>query len=468
MFSKQTYIARRNELRRRMPKGGIVVLLGNSEAPRNYFDNAYAFRQDSTFLYYFGLQNADLVGVIDLDEERDWLFGNDYTVDDIIWMGPQPSLKELGAQVGVENTAPFAAAREKVQEAIRAGRKVHYLVPYRGDGVLLMSQLTGIKTTEHYAHCSADLIINVAAMREEKSAEEIEELQKAFEIGYQMHTTAMRLTREGVSERFVAGAMEGVTHQLGEGVSFHSIVSQHGETLHNHSHDGICQNGRLMLVDAGGESVNNYCSDHTRTFPVSGKFSPLQRDIYNIVLAAHDEVLKVAKPGQYMDLHNVALKTLAEGLIGVGLMKGNADDAVAAGAVGLFMPHGLGHGLGMDVHDCEAMGERGMRDYSKILARADEVDTCIIRSRWRLRPGTVLTDEPGIYFIPALIEQWRGEGKCRDFINYDRLTEFYNFGGIRLEDDLLITETGNIMLGEGKHIPITVEEVEAYMAAARE
>lgn len=467
MFAKQTYIARRNELRRRMPKGGIVVLPGNSEAPRNYFDNAYAFRQDSTFLYFFGLQNADLVGIIDLDEERDYLFGNDYTVDDIIWMGPQPSIKELGAQVGVEHTAPFAEARQRVQAALREGRKVHYLVPYRGDGTLLMSNLTGIQPSEHYAHCSADLIINVAAMREEKSAEEIEELQRAFEVGYQMHTTAMRLTREGVSERFIAGAMEGVTHQLGEGVSFHSIVSQHGETLHNHSHDGICQNGRLLLVDAGGESVNNYCSDHTRTFPVSGKFSPIQRDIYNIVLNAHDEVLKVAKPGQYINLHNVALKTLAEGLIGVGLMKGNADEAVAAGAVGLFMPHGLGHGLGMDVHDCEAMGERGMRDYSKIVARADEVDTCIMRSRWRLRQGTVLTDEPGIYFIPALIEQWKGEGKCKEFINYDKLGAFYEFGGIRLEDDLLITEDGNIMLGEGKHIPITIDEVEEYMAAAR-
>lgn len=467
MFAKQTYIQRRNELRRRMPKGGIVVLPGNSEAPRNYFDNAYAFRQDSTFLYFFGLQNADLVGVIDLDEERDYLFGNDYTVDDIIWMGPQPSVKELGASVGVEHTAPFAAAKECVQAAIRSGRKVHYLVPYRGEGTLLMSNLTGIATDSHYAHCSADLIINVAAMREEKSAEEIEELEKAFRIGYEMHTTAMRLTREGVAERFVAGAMEGVTHQFGDGVSFHSIVSQHGETLHNHSHDGICTNGRLMLVDAGGESVNNYCSDHTRTFPVSGKFSPVQRDIYNIVLNAHDEVLKVAKPGMYMDLHNTALKALAEGLIGVGLMKGNADDAVAAGAVGLFMPHGLGHGLGMDVHDCEAMGERGMRDFSKIVARADEVDTCIMRGRWRLRPGTVLTDEPGIYFIPALIEQWKGEKRCADFICYDKLGEFYEFGGIRLEDDLLITENGNVQLGGDLHIPITVEEVEEYMAAHR-
>ncbi len=464
MFGKQTYIARRNELRRRMPKGGIVVLIGNGEAPRNYFDNAYGFRQDSTFLYYFGLQNANLVGVIDLDNERDILFGDDYTVDDIIWMGPQPSIKELAESVGVGQSAPFAAARDYVQAAVRCGRKVHYLVPYRGEGVLLMSKLTGIKTSEHYNHYSTDLAINVAAMREVKSAEEIEEMERAFEIGYAMHTTAMRLTKEGVGERMIAGAMEGVTHQLGEGVSFHSIVSQHGETLHNHSHDGICENGRLLLVDAGGETVNNYCSDHTRTFPVSGKFTPLQKDIYNVVLHAHDEVLRIAKPGMYTDLHNASYKALAEGLIGLGLMKGNAEEAVAAGAMRLFMPHGLGHGLGLDVHDCEAMGERGMADYGAMLARADEIDTCIIRERWRLRPGTVLTDEPGIYFIPAYIEQWKAEKRCEEFINYSKLESLYNFGGIRIEDDLLITESGNIMLGGDKHIPITVEEIEAFMA----
>ena len=464
MFTQNTYIARRNELRRRMPKGGIVVLIGNGEAPRNYFDNAYGFRQDSTFLYYFGLQNANLIGVIDLDSDVDTLFGNDYTVDDIIWMGPQPSIKELAESVGVGQSAPLAAAYDCVQGAMKAGRKVHYLVPYRGEGVLLMSDLTGVPTSEHYNHYSPDLAINVAAMREVKSAEEIEEMERDFQIGYAMHTTAMRLTKQGVSERTIAGAMEGVTHQMGAGVSFHSIVSQHGETLHNHSHDGICENGRLLLVDAGGETVNNYCSDHTRTFPVSGKFSPIQRDIYNVVLHAHDEVLRIAKPGMYTDLHNASYKALAEGLIGLGLMKGNADEAVAAGAVRLFMPHGLGHGLGMDVHDCEAMGERGMAHYEAMLARAEEIDTCIIRERWRLRPGTVLTDEPGIYFIPAYIEQWKAERKCEEFINYSKLEEFYNFGGIRIEDDLLITESGNIMLGGDKHIPVTVEEIEAFMA----
>lgn len=464
MFTKETYIARRNELRRRMPKGGIVILLGNAEAPRNYFDNAYDFRQDSTFLYFFGLNLANLIGIVDLDNGRDYLYGDDYTVDDIIWMGPQPSVRELGASVGVSDTDRFEAARAKVQDAMRSGRRVHYIVPYRGDGILLMSRLTGIKTSEHYNHQSVDLIINVAAMREEKSAEEIEEMERAFDIGYAMHTTAMRMTRPGVTERAIAGAMEGVTHQLGAGVSFHSIVSQHGETLHNHSHDGICTAGRLLLCDAGGETVANYCSDHTRTYPVSGKFSPEQRDIYNIVLAAHDRVAAIARPGKYTALHNESVKALAEGLIGAGIMKGNADDAVEAGAVRLFMPHGLGHGLGLDVHDCEAFGERGQADFGAVMARADEVDSCIIRDRWRLRPGTVLTDEPGIYFIPAYIEQWKAEKRCTDFIDYERLKPLYTFGGIRIEDDILITAEGCRMIGRDRHIPVTVAEIEEFMS----
>ena len=464
MFAKQTYSARRNQLRQRMPKGGIVVLIGNSEAPRNYFDNAYSFRQDSTFLYYFGLQNANLVGVIDLDNEVDYLFGDDYTVDDIIWMGPQPSIADLASSVGVEKSAPFAEARNFIQAAIRSGRKVHYLVPYRGEGVLLMSKLTGIKTSEHYNHYSTDLAINVAAMREEKSAEEIEELERAYKIGYAMHTTAMRLTKEGVGERIIAGAMEGVTHQLGEGVSFHSIVSQHGETLHNHNHDGICTNGRLLLVDAGGETVNNYCSDHTRTYPVSGKFSPIQRDIYNIVLHSHDEVIRLAKPGMYTDLHKASLKALAEGLIGLGLMKGNADDAVEAGAVQLFMPHGLGHGMGMDVHDCEAMGERSY-DFSEFKERAIASGTCVYRAAWKLREGTVMSNEPGIYFIPALIDKSKAEGLYKGIVNYDLLDEYRDFGGIRIEDDIVVTAEGGRVIGD-KHIPSSVEELEAVVGKA--
>ncbi len=463
MFNAEIYKARRAELRRRIGSG-LILLPGNSEAPRNYFDNAYAFRQDSSFLYYFGLQQPDLVGVLDVDSGEDMLFGDDCSIDDIIWMGPQPSMVERGAWVGVERTAPLAAAAEVVGKAIRAGRKVHFLMPYRGRTVLQVARLTGIDPLRMVEHLSPELAVAIAAMREVKGPEELEELENAFEVGYAMHTAAMRATREGISERMVAGEMEGITHQLGEGVSFHSIVSQHGETLHNHSHEGILTNGKLLLVDAGGESVNNYCSDHTRTFPVSGKFTDVQRDVYNVVLRSHDRVIEEARPGKYMDLHNLALRTLVEGLAGLGLVKGNPDDAFEAGVAGLFMPHGLGHGIGLDVHDCENMGERGLGANFAPIAATGKVDSCIMRSAWMLRPGTVLSDEPGIYFIPALIEQWKAEGKCKEFVAYDKLEKFYDFGGIRIEDDLVITENGCYQIGRDKHIPVTVEEIEAYMA----
>ena len=328
--------------------------------------------------------------------------------------------------------------------------------------MLQLGELLGINPGSLMDYVSVDLIIAVAAMREEKSGEEIEEMEHAFEIGYRMHTTAMKMCAPGVSEREIAGAIEGVSLQYGAGVSFHSIVSQHGETLHNHAHDGILENGRLLLVDAGAESTVNYCSDHTRTFPVTGRFTDRQREIYEIVLAAHDHIIDVAAPGMYWELHDAACRVMAEGLIAAGVMKGRAEDAVEAGAMGLFMPHGLGHGLGLDVHDCEAFGERGMTDFGPVAARADEVDTCIMRRNWRLRPGSIMTDEPGIYFIPAFIAQWRAEKRCTDFINYEKLQPYMDFGGIRIEDDLLITSTGCRVIGN-RRIPVSVEEIEAFM-----
>ncbi|MBP3331711.1 MAG: aminopeptidase P N-terminal domain-containing protein [Tidjanibacter sp.] len=463
MLRKESYIRRRQTLRDKI-KEGIIILPGNNEAPKNYFDNAYNFRQDSTFLYFFGLNMAGLTAIIDVDAEKDMLFGNDFTVDDIIWMGPQPSLKELGAQVGVEETAPACKAAEVIEEAIRKGRRIHFLNPYRSDTALQLSRWTGIHPDMMIKHFSTDLNIAIAEMREVKDEEEIAELENAFEIGYQMHTRAMKATKPGVTEREIAGLIKGTAESFGDGVSFHSIVSQHGETLHNHSHDGILEAGRLLLIDIGGENLNNYCSDHTRTIPVSGKFSPKQKDIYNIVLSAVDKVFEVAAPGKYMNVFNEALKTLAEGLIGVGLMKGNAADAVEAGAVWMFMPHGLSHGIGLDVHDCENLGERGLSDFSALAARANEIDTCIMRNNWRLRPGTVMSNEPGIYFIPALIEKWKSEKRHEEFINYSKLESYYDFGGIRIEEDVLITENGNRRIGLNKRIPATIEEIENFMA----
>ena len=461
MFSAKTYGTRRNLLRTKI-QSGIVLLPGNAPAPNNYPNNAYYFRQDSTFLYYFGLNLPSLVGLLDVDSGEEMLFGDDFTVEDIIWTGPQPTLHELGAQVGITATYPLAALEERLRKAIALGRRIHYLPPYRGETKLQLSALLGIRPALLHEYKSVDLMFAVAEMREKKSTEEVEELERAFRIGYEMHTTAMRMCRPGVVEREIAGAIEGIAKSYGLGVSFPSIVSQHGETLHNLNSDGVLQSGRLLLCDVGGEALSNYVSDHTRTYPVSGRFTEKQKDIYNLVLAAHDHVARIVKPHMmYTEIHRAAYTVLAEGLIALGLMKGSAQDAVAAGAMTLFMPHGLGHGIGLDVHDCEAMGERSF-DFGSIAERAARSATCIYRAAWRIEPGTVMSDEPGIYFIPALIDKCRAEGLYKGIVDYDALDAYRDFGGIRIEDDLLVTDTGCRIIGDRK-IPITVEELEAVV-----
>ena len=462
MFSAKTYTARRHELRTKIGQG-IVLLPGNGLAPNNYPNNAYYFRQDSSFRYYFGLNVPSVVGVIDADTGEEALYGDDFTVEDIIWTGPQPTLREMGAGAGVTATFPMAELEKRLRRAISLGRRVHYLPPYRGETKLQLSALLGIKPALLHDYKSVDLMFAVAEMREKKSAEEVEEMERAFEIGYRMHTLAMKMCRPGVVEREIAGAIEGIAKSYGAGLSFPSIVTQHGETLHNLHCDGTLEEGRLLLCDAGAEGLSYYCSDHTRTYPVSGKFSQKQKDIYNIVLAAHDRVAAMIAPHMpYMDIHNTALRIEAEGLISLGLMRGTAEDAVAAGAMTLFMPHGLGHGMGLDVHDCEAIGERSF-DFSEIAEQAAKSGTCIQRSTWRIEPGTVMTDEPGIYFIPALIDKCRAEGKYKGIVDYEALDAYRDFGGIRIEDDVIVTETGSRMIGGDKRIPITVDELEAVV-----
>ncbi len=465
MFAAKTYVARRQALRTKIDSG-IILLPGNLPAPNNYPNNTYYFRQDSTFLYYFGLNVPALVGVIDVDSNEEALYGDDFTVEDIIWTGPQPTLHDLGEQVGVAATFPMAALEARLRKAITQGRRIHYLPPYRGETKLQLSDLLGIRPAALHEYKSVDLMFAVAEMREKKSAEEIEELERAFRIGYEMHTTAMRMCRPGVVEREIAGAIEGIAKSYGSGVSFPSIVSQHGETLHNLNADGVLESGRLLLCDAGAEAISNYVSDHTRTYPVSGKFSDKQKAIYNIVLAAHDQVARIVKPHMmYTEVHNTAYLILAEGLADLGLIKGSARDAVAAGAMTLFMPHGLGHGIGLDVHDCEAMGERSF-DFASIAERAAESATCIYRAAWRIEPGTVMSDEPGIYFIPALIDKCRAEGLYKGIVDYDALEAYRDFGGIRIEDDLLVTENGCRIIGD-KKIPITVDELEAIVGSGK-
>ena len=462
MFSASTYKTRREELRKRIGNG-LILIAGNTYSPNNYPNNAYYFRQDSTFLYYFGLNLPTLMAVIDAESGEEMLFGDDFTVEDIIWTGPQPRLVELGAQVGVANCQPLKALDDVIATAMKLSRKIHFLPPYRGESKIELARLLGLPIAELYNHKSIDLMFAVAEMREVKSAEEIEALERAFQLGYAMHTTAMKMCKAGFVEREIAGAMEGVAKASGLGVSFPSIVSQHGETLHNLNCDGVLEDGRLLLVDAGAESVENYCSDHTRTYPVSGKFTQKQKEIYEIVLRAHDEAPKNMRTGaMYMEeVHKKALLSLAEGLHDVGLIQGSAEDAVEAGAMYLFMPHGLSHGLGMDVHDCEAMGERSY-DFSEFRERAVASGTCVYRAAWKLHEGTVMSNEPGIYFIPALIDKSKAEGLYKGIVNYNKLDEYRDFGGIRIEDDVVVTSEGGRVIGD-KHIPSSVEDLEAVL-----
>ena len=443
-------------------KSGLVLILGNGEAPANYTDNTYKFRQDSSFLYFFGLNQPGFAGVIDIDSGDEYIFGNDVDMDDIIWMGPQPSVKDMAARVGVSKTAPFARLADCMKTAISQGRRIHFLPPYRFRNMLLLEELLGIRPALVKNYASLELIKAVVDLRSVKEPCEIEEITKACNIGYEMHTAAMRNCKPGVKEQYIAGLIEGIAASYGSMVSFPVILSQNGETLHNHDHSQILQEGRMMLTDAGAEEVSHYCSDFTRTVPVGGKFLTRQKEVYNIVLAANNKAIEIAKPGvTYQYVHLEVCKVLAQGLKDLGLMKGDVNEAVAAGAHALFMPHGLGHMMGLDVHDMEDLGQIYV-GYDDETRPIDQFGTSSLRMGRRLQEGFVITDEPGCYFIPALIDQWRAQGMHKEFLNYDKIETFKDFGGIRLEDDILIIPGGSRFLGD-KRTPITVEEVEEIM-----
>lgn len=462
MFETSVYKNRRLHLKEKM-SGGVVLILGNGEAPANYKDNTYKFRQDSSFLYFFGLNLPGFAGVLDIDSGEEYIFGNDVDMDDIIWMGPQPSVKDMAARVGVSSTAPYTKLAEYLKAVIAQGRRIHFLPPYRFRNMLLIEDMLGIHHSLVKEYASLELIKAVVALRSVKEACEIEEITKACNVGYEMHTAAMRNCKPGVKEQYIAGILEGIAASYGSMVSFPVILSQNGETLHNHDHSQILQKGRLMLTDAGAEGVSNYCSDFTRTIPVGGKFTDRQKDVYNIVLACNNKAIEIAKPGvTYQYVHLEVCKVLAQGLKELGLMKGNVDEAVAAGAHALFMPHGLGHMMGLDVHDMEDLGQIyvGYDDQTRPI---NQFGASSLRMGRRLQEGFVITDEPGCYFIPALIDQWREQGLHKDFLNYDKIDTYKDFGGIRLEDDILIIPGGSRFLGD-KRTPITVEEVENIMA----
>lgn len=465
MFKKEVYIDRRNRLKKELGSG-VAIFLGNQEASFNYPANTYHFRQDSHFLYFFGLDHPGFCGVVDVDNDKDYIFGNDFDIEDVIWMGEQPKVADMAAEVGVSNTGTLKDLALFVAHAVDHDQIVHYLPTYRGTTTIELANLMGSSIEEIKEGASIELIKAVVKLKEVKDSFEIVEIEKAVDIAYLMHTTSMKMAMPGVKEQEIAGVIEGISLALGGPVSFPIILSMDGQTLHNHSHANILQEGRMMVTDAGSETQLHYSSDITRTVPVGGKFNSRQKDIYETVLSALVNSTAAIKPGvEYREMHMIAARNIVEGLKGVGLMKGNVDDAVAAGAHTLFFPHGLGHMMGMDVHDMEGLGENYV-GYNEKTKRSDQFGTAYLRLGKELNPGYVLTVEPGCYFIPALIDKFRSEGKFTDFINYDRVETYKDFGGIRIEDDVLVTENGHRILG--KPIPKTVAEIEQTMAEPRE
>ncbi len=458
MFNSKTYIQRRKALQKKVGSG-LILFLGNHETPMNYEGNTYSFRQDSSFLYYWGIDLPGFAAVIDADENKETLYGNDFAMDDIVWMGPQPKVNDLAKQAGVKQTASLNKLSEKINEAISNGRAVHYLPQYKHKNILWMEELTGINHAAVNKYVSPKLTKAVIEQRSIKSSEEVAEIEFALDISYEMQTYAMRFTRPDIYERDIAGAIAGIASSMGQGISFPIIFSIHGETLHNHYHENLMKKGQLVVNDSGAESLLHYASDITRTFPVDGKFTSKQKEIYEIVLKAQMDSIKEIKPGKkYKDVHLKAAKIIANGLKDLGLMKGDINQAVKDGAHALFFPHGLGHMMGLDVHDLEGLGEN-LVGYTKKLQRSDQFGLAYLRLAKELEPGFVLTVEPGIYFIPELIDMWKLENKLSQYINFKKVDEYRDFGGIRIEDDVLVEKNGNKVLGK-KEIPKKVEDVE--------
>lgn len=463
MFDKSIYVSRRRALVDIMAQGapqgqrGIALFIGNVEAAAQYKENAYKFRQDSSWLYFFGIDEPRYAAVIDLDSAEERIFADDVDIDDIIWMGPQPSVASIAEGVGVSKTAPYAVFEAEVAKAVAQGRKCHYLNPSRWYNTRFLERLFGEVSP------SAELTKAVISLRLIKQECEIAEIDAAGALGQEMHTVAREAVRIGILEQEIVGKIDGVTLGKGWGVSFPTILTQHGETLHNHSHDKIIEPGKLLVIDAGAETNSHYASDFTRTLPTGGKFTSKQRDIYQIVCDCNELAFEMTKPGvAYRDVHIATARLALDMLSQLGLVRGNVDDMVAAGVAGLFQPHGLGHNIGLDVHDMEDLGE-DLVGYDPDQSRSSQLGLGSLRMARVLKPGHFVSDEPGIYFIPALIEKWKSEGTCAEFLDFDKLKEYYDFGGIRLEDDVLVTEDGARRTGPDR-LPIQPDDVEAAMA----
>jgi Xaa-Pro aminopeptidase len=458
MFDATVYAKRREGLRRQF-KHGLLLFIGNADSPMNYTDNTYHFRQDSSFLYYWGVDDPNLAGVIDVDEGRQALFGDDFTIDDIVWRGPQPSIAERALRAGTADTAPLSTLTSTLAAAVRTGRRIHYLPQYRADNAQLLERLIGIRAEAINDHASVALVKAVVTQRAYKGEEEIREIESALDVAREMHVLAMRLARPGKHEREIAGAMAGLVESHGLQLAFPIIFSVHGETLHNHYHGNQMRAGQMAVNDSGVESALHYASDVTRTIPIGGTFAGPQRELYEAVLRAHKAAMAAIKPGvKWMDVHLLACRSLAQDLKAIGCMKGDLEAAVREGAHAMFFQCGVGHMMGLDVHDMEGLGEQYV-GYDDTVKRSTQFGLKSLRIGRALEPGFVMTVEPGIYMIPTLMDKWRAEGRFTDFLDYGVIEKFKEFGGIRVEDDVVVTKEGCRVLG--KPIPIEMTEVEA-------
>lgn len=455
MFTKETYINRREQLKKTVASG-ILLFLGNDECGMNYADNTYPFRQDSTFLYFFGLSYAGLSAIIDIDNDNEIIFGDELTIDDIVWMGTQPTLKEKSERVGVLCTQSSKSIESYLKNAQSKGQQIHFLPTYRPEHKLKLMDWLGYMPAAQEA--SVPFIRAVVNQRNYKSAEEIVEIEKACNTTADMHIKAMQILRPGMKESQIAGALADVALSAGGNLSFPTIATINGQTLHNHYHGNIVKSGDMLLLDAGAETAMGYAGDMSSTIPVDKKFTSRQKDVYDIQVASHLAAVEALRPGiPFKDVYELSSKVIVEGMKSLGLMKGNADDVVREGAHAMFFQCGLGHMMGLDVHDMENLGEVYVGYDGE--PKSTQFGRKSLRLGRKLELGFVLTIEPGVYFIPELIDLWKGEKKFTEFINYDKLETYKDFGGIRNEEDYLITEDGARRLG--KKIPLTTDEVEA-------
>jgi len=457
MLSSQTYIDRRKKLKARFTSG-ILLFIGNDNSPINYSDNYYPFRQDSSFLYFFGVDKPGLCGIIDVDNDDEIIFGDELSINEIVWTGPQPKLVDQSHQVGIDRTLPKKDCSTYLSNAIARKKNVHFLPAYRHLNLIKLSEWMNIPISQLKEESSRELINAIISLRSVKSEKEISEMEEAVNISRKLHLKALQMARQGITELKILSVLTEIVVGLGSRFSYSPIITKNSQTLHNLDYVNKLNNGELLLVDAGAESSNNYAGDITRTFAVGGVFDDRQKEIYNMVLKMQVESISMCKSGiSYADVHNKAMTTMASGLIELGLMKGDPIEAVNSGAHALFCPHGLGHMIGLDVHDMEDLSEE-LVGYDNEVKRSEQFGTKALRFGRKLEKGFALTVEPGIYFIPELTDLWKAEGKFEQFINYHLLEAYRNFGGIRIEDNIVITSDGARILG--KAIPKNLSDIQ--------